>query len=526
MAKRKAALKASGAADEPNLVLPLASSYNERGVAGFTHSVTNSEDQRKVNCFYELAKNALTGKGTLTLAKRPGVTIDASTYGSSSQLSYIVLNPVGNAPAARIVFNVLSGDVRSSTAANNVVIVTGVGNAFPIYCDTTVISNVRYAVVQISTTTGNSDSSAFTYYASSSDIILGNAWTHITDGDFTSLVFVGKMEHMDGYAFIMDSTSRIWNSDVNSLANWTATSFITKGIQLDSPVGLARLGLKILAFGQESVEVFYNAGNTAGSPLGRIPNLATNIGLIPTVRNATSNAVGGGTHYYATLEHRIYFVGGRSGVSEGSISKNCGLYMFDGQSFDKVSTGYIDKMLSEESSNNSIYSVNVVSIQGQAGIAICLSVPSSATQRFLVFFPEWKEWFEWTSTIYSPVNDGGYHIGIVQPQKLFTFAATDNWQDNAVSYAWSTQFKLPTNGSSRKFMSMYGVDADTDTTTNDLTAEISTDDCATFSTLGTIPLNQDRKVLFRGGSFRKAHIRLGNTNARPVRIHNFLARLE
>src|SRR5260221_5447086 len=89
---KKAALRASVAIDEPNVIIPLASSYNERGVAGYTHAVTNSEDQRKVNCFYELAKNAATGKGTLTLAKRPGVTIDANTYGASSPTSYLVLD--------------------------------------------------------------------------------------------------------------------------------------------------------------------------------------------------------------------------------------------------------------------------------------------------------------------------------------------------------------------------------------------------------------------------------------------------
>ena len=75
-------------------------------------------------------------------------------------------------------------------------------------------------------------------------------------------------------------------------------------------------------------------------------------------------------------------------------------------------------------------------------------------------------------------------------------------------------------------MPMYGVDADTDTSTNSLTVEISTDDSKTFSTLGTIDQTQDRKVLFGGGSFRKAHIRLGNTNARPSRIHNWVSRIE
>src|SRR5260221_11871864 len=89
---KKAALRASAAIDEPNGIIPLASSYNERGVAGYSHAVTNSEDQRKINVFYEVVKNAATGKGTLTLSKRPGVLRDSAfsaeqnTYGSSSQL--------------------------------------------------------------------------------------------------------------------------------------------------------------------------------------------------------------------------------------------------------------------------------------------------------------------------------------------------------------------------------------------------------------------------------------------------------
>src|SRR3990167_7819543 len=67
--------------DKPNVVLALAHSYNERGVAGNTH-VTSGEDQRKVNCFYEPVKNNMTGKGTLTLSKRPGVSEFTHTAGS------------------------------------------------------------------------------------------------------------------------------------------------------------------------------------------------------------------------------------------------------------------------------------------------------------------------------------------------------------------------------------------------------------------------------------------------------------
>src|SRR5690349_4912110 len=76
--------------EDPNVILPLASSYNERGVAGYTHVVTNAEDQRKINCFYEVAKNPMTGKGTLTLSKRPGV-VSPLNVGTSAQNVYLII---------------------------------------------------------------------------------------------------------------------------------------------------------------------------------------------------------------------------------------------------------------------------------------------------------------------------------------------------------------------------------------------------------------------------------------------------
>jgi hypothetical protein len=498
---RKAALKVSRAADEPNLILPLASSINERGIAGFTHSITNSEDQRKVNCFYELAKNPMTGKGTLTLAKRPGVTINSNTYGSSSQISSIITRVGSMQDGTNLpwVFSTLSGDIRVSSSASTTVILAATPSLNPTFVDHTTISGVDTIVVQLRESNINTKHRVF--FASA----IG-AWTEITDADFTAIFHKGKMEHMDGFAFILGNDNNIWSSDTNSLANWTATSFLAKQIRQDAPVGLARLNNQILAFGDETVESFYNAGNTTGSPLLPLRHLHQKIGMHMTQQN----------HYYAIIEGSIFFVGRRSG---GFYSR--GVFAYNGQTVEKISTPYIDKIIGE-ATIDSVYSFG---FNGHKAVSIGISNVNASTQRWLMFFPDYKEWFEWTSTVFRPTNASEYFLGMVM-NKVYIFSSSDNWQDDGTSYPWSTQFKLPTNGSSRKFMQMYGVDADTDTTTNDLTAEISTDDCATFSTLGTIPLNQDRKVLFRGGSFRKLHVRLGNTNARPVRIHNFLARLE
>jgi hypothetical protein len=329
------------------------------------------------------------------------------------------------------------------------------------------------------------------------------------------------MEHMDGFAFILDQSNKIWNSDSNSLANWTNTSFLSKQIVYDTPVGLAKLNNQILAFGATTVEVFYNAGNATGSPLAPIKTLSKKIGLI--VPNPFAIFLTGMGHYYCTIAGNIFFIGREAGRLAAAS-----LYSYDGQNFEKVSTPYIDKILAQEIVASSFYSVNTMSIFGDGAVAILLTSPNATSQRWLMFVPKYREWFEWTSTVFSPVNDGQNYLTCTTStkDKVNAFTTSDNWQDAGTSYNWNTQFRLPTNGSQRKFMLMYGIDADTDTSTNDLTVELSTDDSQTFTTLGTIDQTQDRKVLFRGGSFRKGHIRLGNTNARPTRIHNFLARIE
>lgn len=492
--------------DEPNLVLPLASTINERGIAGYTHSVTNREDQIRSNVCYELSKNPMSGKGTLTLTKRPGVTADSSTYGVSTQTPYLAVARLttGSITSLPMVFSInAAGDLTSSfPGTTTVIIATGTGYV-PYTVDRTAISNVRNLVLQ----TRHLVSQAHRVFFSPDEV----TWTEIVDPDFTNQLHVGKMEHMDGYAFIMDRTNLIWNSDVNSLANWVLTSFFAKQIKQDFPVGLAKYKNQLLAFGEKTVEVFYNGGNTTGSPLSRIPHLSEEIGLVGSFDP-------NGTHYYATVGSRIYFVGRYTG-GEPSI----GLFMFDGARFEKVSSPYWDKILSEKV--QSIYSVNAVGHHGQAAVAVCFTAPSATTQQWLMYYPEWKELFLWSSDIFSPVNSGAWHLGVSSgnKNKVYSFPSTDNWQDAGTSYAWSTQFKLPTKGSNRNVLNMYGVDADTARSANNLTVEISRDDTQTWETLGTIDLTQDRKVLFRGGAFRHAHMRLGNTNSAETRLHNFLA---
>lgn len=514
---RKSALMVPYAPDEPNLVVPLATSYNERGVQGYSATVTNSQDQRKINCFYEIAKNAATGKGTLTLSKRPGTTASVGVSGSATQTVYLISSDTQTSgdgkqygAVASVVFNTIPNGANTDIRVGTTVILSAASGLllFPYLIDTTLLAGAQTFVLQIRATTASVQTQRV-FFATTS----GGGWTEIVDADFTGLTHCGKMENMDGFLFVLTGVNKIFNSDVSSLANWTASSFISKQIVTDIPVGLARLNSQILAFGEDTVEAFYNAGNTVGSPLSPIKQLHHRIGMIvPPYTNP-------GGHYYCIINSVLYFVGRQAG---GIAS--CGVFAYDGQNYQKVSSSYIDKLLSE-AITSSFYSVNSAGFQGQAAVAILLSSPNATTQRWLMFFPEWKEWFEWTSDIFSSINNGEHFLGCGASlkNKVYNFPATDNWQDAGTAYPFSTQFRLPGNGG--RFMHMYGVDADSDTSANSLTVEQSIDDCVSFQTLGTIDMTADRKVLFRGGLARKRFMRLSATNARPIRIANFVARI-
>jgi hypothetical protein len=170
----------------------------------------------------------------------------------------------------------------------------------PQFIDKTLISGVETVVVGFNQTVGTFTQR--TFYASA----IGS-WTEITDADYTANALRGKMEHLDGFAFQLTSANKIVNSDLNSLSSWTATNYTTKQIQQDEPAGLAKFKNMILAFGNSSVEGFYNAGYATASPLESIKQIACGIGLGVA---APFNKGGVGTrHYYTTLGDKMYFVG-------------------------------------------------------------------------------------------------------------------------------------------------------------------------------------------------------------------------
>ena len=99
----------------------------------------------------------------------------------------------------------------------------------------------------------------------------------ITDVDFPT-AFVKGWAYLDATLYVMDSSGNIWGSDLNNPTSWTALNKIVAQVESDAGVALAKQLVYVIAFKQWSTEVFYDAANSTGSPLGTVQGAKINYG--------------------------------------------------------------------------------------------------------------------------------------------------------------------------------------------------------------------------------------------------------
>jgi len=516
--------------DVPNVRLPLAASYNTRGQNGISTAVTRTTDQRKINSMYQMINNAATGAASLKLVKRPGTVYNTSTFGLATQ--YVQLgtqdasqNPVLFTTAASVIPTDVI--VKGAGGATSTLIVGS--NYLPRYCDRAFITGTETMIVQLVYTDTVRHRIFFGTAA-------GGPWTEITDANFVTFLNRGKMEFMDGWAFIMTSDNKVINLDLNSLTVMTNTNqFYRKQIEQDVPQGLAKLGNQLLAFGLETMEVFVNGGVATGSPLTPVKQLAQRVGLPST---GYLNGFGSfSTHYYCVIGKKLYFVGS---VAADTGVASTAFYVYDGSEVSKVSPPNIDAFLNGQTT----YSVSRVNIMGRAAVAIGLSNWQAASAYWLMYFPDVNEWFEWTSSVFQPTNNDAYFLGIgntASANKLQSFSALDYgsepynvWNDGATfgvqgsgtAFQWAHQFKLPADGNERKQHKWAALVGDTARAAQAIDLSVSDDDYQTWTSLGTIDMTSDKKALYRLGGFNQRAIRLSYTGSLGVDLTQFLSRIE
>lgn len=101
----------------------------------------------------------------------------------------------------------------------------------------------------------------------------------ISDADFPSSLAGGAVQ-LNGRGYVIDRAGVIYNSALEDLSSWSATEFIEAEREGDGGVFIETHHDHIVAAGHNTIEFFYDAGNSSGSPLSRREDLYYNVGAV------------------------------------------------------------------------------------------------------------------------------------------------------------------------------------------------------------------------------------------------------
>lgn len=368
----------------PTARIPLVGSFNQRSIDG-SHSLTIAEDQRFLNCAFNVVTNPVTGKATAYVEKRPGWVQDTvvssgiastglikpqtftspfSAFGETNSAVYVGQINVGTITGRALHFtdtqisastyvalkssdgtgwyypdgakditsylgDTISGDFRITTVA----VLTGVYSG-QLITSAQIGAGSRVTSVNLATSTiGLSVAASAT---STGSIITKEPIAKILSANFvSSAIYHSAFAPMDGYHFYATDNGYINNSDLNSISVYSANARIAVQQSPDPPVAVATQKNAVVVFGLNSKEVFQNAGLASGSPLQRVTQAAERIGCIDQ-RSVTS------------IENDIFFV---ATPYEGDM----GVYQMREFAAKRISRASEDRILGTAATNGAIY---------------------------------------------------------------------------------------------------------------------------------------------------------------------------
>lgn len=456
-------------------------------------------DMDPLNVVYERTRDSITGEDFYTVMSRDGF--------SSFK------NMTGDMPGGDIVFGVY--------------LWTRPG----IYVVVTSTRLLRYSAATLAllgtTTIGSStfpraDFQEFTFDTGSAALIVstpGGMYSVSLSGTVTALTAAPSttgraIAVMDGYVFASDGVS-IFNSQLNDPTVWPTSNFIDAEAYPGTIQGLFRIGTYVVAMCTQSIQFFYNAANSTGSPL------AVNQGA--TKRVGTLGAE-------SQVGEAIFFVG---------MDSNIGLdvYRVSEQQVQSIGTPTIRKWLSSISpvfgSNGLFPPGNVIVLNGHRFYII----NQSSTPYTYGFDLETGEWVRFsgfgdTNLDISSSNFGFYSegsnavayttIAVIRTSK---YLYRVNSQSGSDQLGGGSSIPIPVrvvtdnldfDTRRLKFGSRLLIHCD-QVGTSSMSISWSDDDYQTFNTARTIPLASTFPVIHQLGSFRKRAFKMEYTGGQKMR---------
>ena len=323
----------------------------------------------------------------------------------------------------------------------------------------------------------------------------------IMDADFPTPV--GPMQQLNGYYFVAKSRSRnIYQSAVNNVASWAAADYLTVDSTPGEIFGVSRSGNRIIAHKTDCIEVYYNNGNSSGSILSvdESARVLTSSGVNTTDINPSSNFY----QFFSSVDDYVFTAQGR-------------LYMTVNNSTKVISNYQIDNRLANAFSTNTW--ISAFNLCGKTYVYMRF-----ANAIAFLYDVELNLWSEFRNTIYLIFAP---HTGLVIHQSTegrvdeFPFNGildTAVYQDNGSSYTMTVQTNRTDFGyNGWKFIKEIHLLADNQSS-GTATLERSTNDGASWDTIGTFDLTSQRKRITPGGAYEgQAQYRLTHSANTPFR---------
>jgi len=510
---------------------------------------TTSKDARLVNCYMESGSQ----KGELHIYKRPGVTRELEL----SEGVYSTLQPPGGAATALGAYNWL-GDIYSvyssggvgtlyknassvgtvsatggqysfsqSLASSGSFIGTTTGpqivlqctNALYSYDGTTLITAATsgavvtdgslvigawYQVATVGTSTFPGNNTVGTIFKATTNSYGGNGTVALSNCPTT---MVPGLAYLDQTTYVLDPSAGIWGSYYNcpqfivgGQGGSLGSNFLTAQIEPDPGVAIAKQLVYVIVFKQWSTEVFYDAGNASGSPLGAVQGAKVNYGCI-----AASSI--------QDIDGTLLWLG-------SNRNSNTQVLMLENVSAQVVSTNAIDKLIDNFDADDTIYSLSFK--EGGHKFYLITDVQANLT---LVYDITEKIWCQWTDVngnylpfVSTTYDNEGDRVWQHATDGYFYAVSSANWNDQGsiiTSDIYTPNYDGGVN--SRKVMGIMYFTADR-VVGSTLQVRHSDDDYVTWSRFRNVNLGSKRPYLDKCGTFYRRAFHLRHACNTPFRI--------
>lgn len=311
---------------------------------------------------------------------------------------------------------------------------------------------------------------------------------------------------IDGYLFLVKANSAdVYNSDLNNPMAWTPGNFISAEMRGDLVIRIAVLNNYLIVFGTESIEYFWDAGNSSGSPMQR---------------NDTPIKINKYIGAYAQYGNDIMFVGENEfGQPE--------VYKLKDFKIEEIGSYTVSRYLNLVNESSANWKAGIISSQGHSYYVLSVG---SYTYVCQLDKNVWVRWAFQQSIGFSICSSARATTNTTR-RSCFAFKGSDStifymsdslYQDNGINFTCTVITEAMDFGNmNRKIMARLSFVGDRPSGNSNVIISWSDDDYQTFSNTRSVDLNQDLPSTYRLGSFRQRCLKIEYTDNFPFRLQMF-----